>query len=74
MDDAGSYKRFEYYEQLKKDAKDPNHPMYGKTDAEIKDYASKQYQDWVGTAKTGGARKYTSRLGELSKGRKTFNI
>ena len=73
MDDAGSYQRFQYYEQLKKEAKDSNSPHYGKTDAELKDYASKQYVDWVGTAKTGG-RRYTSRLGELSKGRKTFNI
>jgi hypothetical protein len=74
MDDAGSYQRFQYYEDLKKQAKNKDSEFYGKTDQELKDYAAKQYLDYVGTAKTGGARKYTSRLGELSKGRKTFNI
>jgi hypothetical protein len=77
MDDAGSYKRFEYYEDLKKQAKDKDSEFYGKTDKELRDYSAKQYNDYIGTAKTGGirkTRKYTSRLGELSKGKKTFNI
>lgn len=74
MDDAGSYQRFQYYEDLKKQAKDKDSQFYGKTDKELRDYAAQQYNDYIGTAKTGGARKYTSRLGQLSKGKKTFNI
>lgn len=77
MDDAGSYKRFEYYEDLKKQAKDKDSQFYGKTDKELKDYSAQQYNDYIDTVKTGGirkTRKYTSRLGELSKGKKTFNI
>jgi hypothetical protein len=80
MDDAGSYQRFQYYEDLKKQAKNPDSEFYGKTDKELKDYAADQYNAYIGTAKTGGvrgvgmARKYTSRLGQLSKGKKTFNI
>jgi hypothetical protein len=78
MDDAGSYQRFQYYEDLKKQAKDKDSQFYGKTDKELKDYAAEQYNQYIGTAKkTGGlraTRKYTSRLGQLSKGKKTFNI
>jgi hypothetical protein len=74
MDDAGSYQRFQYYEDLKKQAKDPQSEFYGKTDKELKDYAADQYNQYIGKAKTGGTRRYTSRLGELSKGKKTFNI
>jgi hypothetical protein len=74
MDDAGSYQRFQYYEDLKKQAKDKDSEFYGKTDKELKDYAAQQYNDYIGANKTGGARKYTSRLGQLSKGKKTFNI
>jgi hypothetical protein len=74
MDDAGSYQRFQYYEDLKKQAKDPQSEFYGKTDKELRDYAADQYNQYIGKAKTGGTRRYTSRLGELSKGKKTFNI
>jgi len=78
MDDTGGYERFKYYEDLKKQAKNKDSEFYGKTDAELKKYSSQQWLDYVGTAesKTGGVRnrRYTSRLGELSKSKKTFNI
>ena len=76
MDDTGGYERFKYYEDLKKESKNKDSEFYGKTDAELKKYASQQWLDYAGTAKTGGARnrRYTSRLGELSKSKKTFNI
>ena len=74
MDDAGSYARFQYYEDLKKQAKNKDSEFYGKTDKELRDYAAQQYNDWIGTSKTGGARRYTTRLGELTRGRKKFKI
>lgn len=82
IDNTGSYDRFTILEQLQKESKKKNSPYYGKTDAELKKIASDTYNEVIGkmgleggeTAKTGGARKYTSRLGQLSRGRKTFNI
>ena len=82
LDATGSYDRFTIYEQLQKEAKNSDSPYHNMTDVQLKKIASDAYnQQWGqqgneggGTAKTGGARKYTSRLGQLSVGRKTFNI
>lgn len=83
IDNTGSYDRFTIYEQLQKESKRKGSPYYGKTDVELKKIASDTYNEVIGrmglegeteTERTGGARKYTSRLGQLSKGKKTFNI
>jgi hypothetical protein len=81
IDNTGSYDRFTILEQLQKESKNKNSPYYGKTDIELKKIASDTYNEVIGkmglegdqTARTGG-RKYTSRLGQLSRGKKTFNI
>jgi hypothetical protein len=81
IDNSGSYDRFTILEQLEKESKNKNSPYYGKTDVELKKIASDTYNEVIGkmglegeqNARTGG-RKYTSRLGQLSRGRKTFNI
>ena len=82
IDNTGSYDRFTIFEQLQKESKNKNSPYYGKTDIELKKIASDTYNEVAGkmglegveTERTGGSRKYTSRLGQLSRGRKTFNI
>lgn len=82
IDNTGSYDRFTIFEQLQKESKRKNSPYYGKTDAELKKIAADTYNEVAGkmglegveTERTGGSRKYTSRLGQLSRGRKTFNI
>jgi hypothetical protein len=82
IDNTGSYDRFTIFEQLQKESKRKSSPYYGKTDAELKKIAADTYNEVAGkmglegveTERTGGSRKYTSRLGQLSRGRKTFNI
>mgnify|MGYP000903177023 CR=1 FL=1 len=82
IDNTGSYDRFTIYEQLQKEAKKKDSPYYGKSDAELRKISSNTYNEVLGrmglegeeTAKTGGSRKYTSRLGELSRNKKSFNI
>ena len=86
MDNTGSYERFNIYEQLKKQSKNKNSPYYGRSDKDLKRIARNTYLKSLDdldaeTAKVesnkkklGGARKYTSRLGELSKRKKSFNI
>lgn len=83
IDATGSYDRFTIYEQLQKESKRKNSPYYGKTDAELKKIAANTHNYYVGkageeaeTAKLGGARRYTSRLGDLNRGRnkRKFNI
>lgn len=81
IDNTGSYDRFTVYEEIKKESTKKGSPYYGKTDVELKKIASDTYNELLGKMggeaeekKTGGKRKYTSRLGELSKGKKSFNI
>jgi len=83
IDNTGSYDRFTILEQLEKESKNKNSPYYGKTDVELKKIASDTYNEVIGkmglegeqNAKNGG-RRYTSRLGDLSRGRnkRNFNI
>jgi len=83
IDNTGSYDRFTILEQLQKESKNKNSPYYGKTDVELKKIATDTYNEVIGkmglegeqNAKNGG-RRYTSRLGDLSRGRnkRNFNI
>ena len=83
IDNTGSYDRFTILEQLEKESKNKNSPYYGKTDVELKKIASDTYNEVIGkmglegeqNAKNGG-RRYTSRLGDLNRGRnkRNFNI
>ena len=80
LDATGSYDRFTVYEQLQKEAQNADSPYHGMTDIQLKKIASDVYnQQWGqqgdegNKAQTGG-RRYTSRLGELSRNRKSFNI
>jgi len=83
LDETGSYNRRTVYENLKRESKRKDSPYYGMSDDKLKKIASntvnqsmfgKKEEEDKNTQKMGGARKYTSRLGQLSKGRKTFNI
>ena len=81
LDATGSYDRFTVFEQLQKEAENPDSPYHGMTEIQLKKIASDVYNQQWGKqggegdkAQTGGTRKYTSRLGQLSRGRKTFNI
>lgn len=83
IDNTGSYDRFTILEQLQKESKNKNSPYYGKTEAELKKIASDTYNEVIGkmglegeqNARNGG-RRYTSRLGDLNRGRnkRNFNI
>jgi hypothetical protein len=84
LDETGSYNRRTIYENLKKESKRKDSPYYGMSDERLKKIAAntvnqtmfgkKEEKEDKNTQKMGGTRKYTSRLGQLSKGRKTFNI
>lgn len=80
LDATGSYDRFTVYEQLQKEAQNADSPYHGMTDIQLKKIASDVYNQQWGEqggegdkAQTGG-RRYTSRLGQLSRNRKSFNI
>lgn len=81
LDATGSYDRFTVYEQLQKESQNADSPYHGMTDIQLKKIASDVYNQQWGEqggegdkAKTGGSRKYTSRLGQLSRGKQSFNI
>jgi hypothetical protein len=79
LDKTGSLNRYEIMEQLRKQAKNPESPVYEKTEAELQQIASdlgyKVIQVLANDKKEkrfgGMARKYTSRLGDLSTKRNT---
>jgi hypothetical protein len=79
LDKTGSLGRYEIMEQLRKQSKDPESAVYQKSEAELQQIASELgykvvevLADDKETKRLGGmARKYTSRLGDLSTKRNT---
>ena len=80
LDKTGSLNRYEIMEQLRKQAKNPESPVYQKTEAELQQIAADLgykvvevlADDKEDKKRLGGmARKYTSRLGDLSTKRNT---
>ena len=82
LDKTGSLNRYEIMEQLRKQAKNPESPVYQKTEAELQQIAADlgykvvevlaDDPDNKREKRLGGmARKYTSRLGDLSTKRNT---
>jgi hypothetical protein len=79
LDKTGSLNRYEIMEQLRKQAKNPESPVYQKSEAELQQIASdlgykvvQVLADDKEEKRFGGmSRKYTSRLGDLSTKRNT---
>jgi len=79
LDKTGSLNRYEIMEQLRKQAKNPESPVYQKSEAELQQIASdlgykvvQVLADDKEEKRFGGmGRKYTSRLGDLSTKRNT---
>ena len=79
LDKTGSLGRYEIMEQLRKQSKDPKSPVYQKSEQELQQIASELgykvvevIADDKEEKRLGGmARKYTSRLGDLSTKRNT---
>jgi hypothetical protein len=80
LDKTGSLNRYEIMEELRKQSKDPKSPVYQKSEQELQQIASELgykvveviADDKEDQKRLGGmARKYTSRLGDLSTKRNT---
>ena len=79
LDKTGSLNRYEIMEQLRKQAKNPESSVYQKTEAELQQIASDLGYKVIEVLANdkeekrfgGMARKYTSRLGDLSTKRNT---
>jgi hypothetical protein len=80
LDKTGSLNRYEIMEQLRKQAKNPESPVYQKSESELQEIASELgykvievvADDQETKKRLGGmGRKYTSRLGDLSTKRNT---